>query len=85
MFLREIIEGELKRKKQTPDYGKSVLIFFLHTIFYCLYISSALVNSLAPGGNALHRLGLYSISTEAPLKISFLLFALIDARDDHHP
>ncbi|MEI8007948.1 MAG: hypothetical protein WCI00_00425 [bacterium] len=52
--------------------------------FYCLYTSNALVNSLAPGGNALHKLGLYSINTEAPLNISFLLSALIAASDDHH-
>ncbi|MEI6672254.1 MAG: hypothetical protein WCL02_02595 [bacterium] len=42
-----------------------------------------MVNSLAPGGNALHKLGLYSIRTDAPLKISFLLSALIEGSDDH--
>ncbi|MEI6774047.1 MAG: hypothetical protein WCL18_04535 [bacterium] len=43
-----------------------------------------MVNSLAPGGNAFHRLGLYSISTEAPLNISFLLSALMAAADVPH-
>lgn len=42
-------------------------------LYYCLYTSNALVNSLAPGGRADQRLGLYSIRTEAPLNISFLL------------
>jgi hypothetical protein len=42
-----------------------------------LYTSNVLVNSLAPGGKELHKLGLYSISTAAPLNISFLLSVLI--------
>jgi hypothetical protein len=48
-------------------------IVLIILIFYCLYTSNTLVNSVAPGGNALHKLGLYSMSNAAPLKISFLL------------
>ena len=40
-----------------------------------------MVKSLAPGGNALHRLGLYSISNEAPLNISFLLSVILAVSD----
>jgi hypothetical protein len=68
-------------------YGILLYVYIMYiyskNIFYCLYTSNALVNSLAPGGKALHKLGLYSMSTEAPLNISFLLSDLIDASDDH--